>query len=221
LKKKSRGELKNPNQHRLQPLSKRKDPNAKLTDKEKLIIVQKRDMGFDMREIAEDIGCHYQTVRYVRKNWAPANTEAVRAARADLLEEAAGRFLGKSMEALEYITPDSMKHDRIEVKDENGKVIEVRHSGPTGFQNSNIVGHLAAQALKLRDAAAALRGEKVEEGPKNIADVGALLDSIGKRAKSLNIDIQLDDLRDEVEATFEEVEDADSSEETGGVSEDE
>jgi len=175
-------------------------------------------MGFNQREIAEQVGCSYSCVRYTLKNWAPANTEAVRAARADVLEEFAGKLLGKASEALDHITPESMTHDRIEVRDESGALTEVKHSGPTGFQNSNIVGHLAAQALKLRETASDLRGEKKESGPTNIGDVGDLLESIGKRAKSLNIDIQLDDLREEVEAEYTDVTDVDES---GEVAEDE
>jgi DNA-binding transcriptional MerR regulator len=202
--------------HHQQPLSKRKTQGP-LTDKEKLKIIQMRDMGFTLKEITEDIGCNFNTTRHVLKTWAPGNTELVRHARADLLEEFAGKLLGKASQALDYITPESMTHDRVEVRDDEGNLVEVKHSGPTGFQNSNIVGHLTERALKLRESAAALRGEKVEEGPKNIADVGALLDSIGKRAKSLNIDIQLEELREEVEAEYTVVDE----DESGEVAEDE
>ena len=193
------------------------DNRTPLTDAEKMKIIQLRDIGLPQNEIAHEIGCSRQTVIYTLKNCAPANVESVKKARADVLAEYAGKLMAKATEALDHITPESMTHDRIEVFDEKGELIEVKHSGPTGFQNSNIAGQLINQALKMQDKELELRGERVESGPSGIEDVSKLLESIGKRATSLNIDIKMDELREEVKAVEAEFEDVS---EQDGVDED-
>lgn len=176
-----------------------------------------REMGHTLKDICNKTQLSYGTVRDII-NKKDDDPDMVKRARARALEAAANAAGEKASMALESITPDSLKHDRIEIRDAEGNLREVKHSGPTAMQNATTYGILTDKAIKLQDRAAEMRGERrVELSPDSIGElIGSLLGRI-ENIENLNINIgsdlsplkdKLADLQDKaVDAQFEEVDD--------------
>lgn len=186
-------------------------------DKEKVIML--RYAGHTLNDIAKKTNFSYQTVEHILRNQDKDPDMVVRA-RAAAIRLAAGSILEKSMVALEQITPESLTHDRIEVRDEEGNLKAVNHSGPNGAQIATAYGILRDKADKLLNDADELeaRDNRQQLAPGQMKDMlTQLSDRIG-RLQAVSADIDLSKLtakinmlgtsiHEEVDAEYEIVED--------------
>lgn len=201
-------------QHKVKARSK----GQRLTVPEKETILAYRYQGMTYNEIAKLIGCSYEAVEYTVNVWAPKSPEKVKLARAKAAEHVADLATNRAILALDAITEDSLKHDRIEHYNDAGELTSVAHSGPTGLQAATTVGILVDKTEKLRAI-----GHDLREGRGNTAlgpgDMAALLDQIkGRVARISALQVDFDgesvlaranELGGAVEAEFTEVEDDD------------
>lgn len=171
-----------------------------------------RHMGLTLKVICNKTQLAYNTVRDIIKK-ADNDPEMLQRARARALEEAAMQVNEVAMGVLQHITPDSLTHDRIVIKDENGKVIEVKHSGPTGQSNAITFGVLTDKAHKMQERAEELRGGgHVKLSPDTLS---ALLDGLSTRIgniETLNVNIDLGGLKDRVSTLQSNIVEADYTE---------
>jgi hypothetical protein len=174
---------------------------------EKMTIVQLKDMGYTHGQVAKEVGCCEQTVVYTLKNWVPKHPEEVRVARANAVLAYAQKFRGKALEAMENVTKDSMTHDRIEVRDADGNITEVKHSGPTGMQIMTVAGIAIDKALKLDEVAQNILNESELDTTDSAESVAALVANIAKLSGKLKIEVDLTAIEDNssVEADYEDI----------------
>ena len=166
---------------------------------EKLEIVKCRDMGMTINETANKVQCAYQTVEGVMKNWVPQNLERVRDARVAALEELAVEMQKKANLAVGCITEDSLTHDRIVTKDEDGNITSAIHSGPTGMQIATVAGIMTDKVMKLRDKADDIRLGQTPEAGVTLDSIAELVKSIQGRANKLSVTVDIEGITGNLE----------------------
>ena len=202
--------------------------NRHLTNSERLEIVKCRDMGMTINETANKVQCAYQTVEHTMKNWVPKNADRVRDARVASLEELAITMQKKANLAVACITEDSLTHDRIVTRDEDGNIIAAVHSGPTGMQIATVAGIMTDKVMKLRDKADSIRESQNPDRAITLDSISELVESIRGKAEKLSVNIEIDGITEKlaaagvdlqqaaVEAQFTEIDDEESEGGTGG-----
>lgn len=176
---------------------------------EKMLIVQMIDMGHTHKEVAKKVGCCEQTVGYTMKNWVPTHPEEARVARAQATTALAQRFRGIAVDALGQVTKDSLTHDRVEIRDADGKLVGVQHSGPTGQQIMTAAGIAIDKALKLDETSERIMADGDVGDTASAKTVADLVASITKLSGKLKIEVDLSDVNqnESVEADYETIED--------------
>jgi len=177
-------------------------------------ICQWRDVGLTYNEIANRIQCSYQTVEYTLTHWAPKNPDRVKQARANALVIMAGQVGEKAQMALDALTPEMLVHDRVEVRNDMGDLVDVRHSGATGIQVANIADRMMAQQQNLMEKAQEIEEDLAGEGNETSTAEGiaALTAEILAQAKTLNISVDLGETKVVAdEADYEDVTDGGGS----------
>ena len=152
--------------------------HKKITISEKENALKLRAMGFTRNKTAEKTNLSYSTVEMIERK-AKDDPELVKRARAQAMLEMAGQVNEKVQTALDQITPDSLRHDRVEVHNADGKLVEVKHSGPNGAQIATAAGILIDKADKLQENADKLLGG--ESGALTPDNITSLLDSVKGR----------------------------------------
>jgi hypothetical protein len=190
-----------------------KGPGYRMTPEERCEVLVLRHMGFTYPQIADKIGCSSEAANRTVNQWAKKNPDVVGTALAEAKDRMALELLKKGKLAIDYITPDSLTHDRIEVKDEDGNLIAVHHSGPTALQNATAAGILLDKANALRADAIDLRsgGDGTGYSPDSIRELVKSLGGRVERIKKLQIEYETDEvdqLLKAVEAEFEDITDA-------------
>ena len=194
--------------------TRRKGKRRNLNNREKMDICQWRDVGLTYNEIANRIQCSYQTVEYTLTHWAPKNPDRVKQARANALVIMAGQVGEKAQMALDALTPEMLVHDRVEVRNDMGDLVDVRHSGATGIQVANIADRMMAQQQNLMEKAQEIEEDLAGEGNETSTAEGiaALTAEILAQAKTLNISVDLGETKVVAdEADYEDVTDGGGS----------
>jgi len=200
---------------RYRPNSRRRKNKRKrkLTPLEKQEIVTLREMGHTYKEIATRTQFSYATVEYTCTK-SKMDPDVVKKARADALERAARETMERATLALAAITPDSVRHDMIEVKDDAGKLVAVKHFGQSALQNATTFGILADKAVKFSDRASELRGGT--QAPLTPTNIQQLLGNLGERVRRISqtttIDFGLDELEARIDTLKQQATDADFEE---------
>lgn len=205
---------------RRRPRSRREKRKRKrnLTPIQRNEIVVLREMGFKFREIAEKTQLGYSTC-YDVYHKAANDAAVIRKARGEALIRAARETESVAKRALDAITPDSLRTDRIEVHDDAGNLVDVRHRGPSPLQLATTYGILVDKATKLED-----RGEILMEGGRPALTPDAMLGLLSKlgerigKLKGFGIEVDLVEgrlsrLSEEVEADYTVVSEGDESNE--------
>ena len=158
---------------------------------QKELVIQLKSMGLTYNEVANRAKLGYATCEWICTKWAKDNPDSVKTARAQAMEALAGKLNEKALLALDHITPDSLTHDRIVRRDEDGNVTAVIHSGPTALQSATAAGILLDKSEKAMDKAAIMRGETPDTlGPGSLH---ALLDSIkGRMTRLTQVNADID-----------------------------
>lgn len=201
---------------RYRPKSRRnkKKANHKLTPLQKQEIITLREMGYTYKAICEKTMIGYGTVEYTCTK-AKFDPEVVKKARAEAMERAARVTMEKATQALEAITPDSLRHDVVVHKNEDGSIKEVKHFGQSALQNATTFGILADKATKFADRADQLHG--LTPSPLSPANLGQLVENLGERVRKITqtTEIEFGDLSElekRIEALKAEATDADFEE---------
>ncbi len=173
--------------------SRAKNKRKKLSNREKIDIIQWREMGLTYNQIANRAKRSYQAVESVVTKWAPDNPDKVKLARMRALEQMASVMGSKANEVMESLVPEMLQHDRVERRDENGQVIAITHSGLTANQLANTVDKFTQLQLGMLDRAGALEKELSGADNEDVSAEGlaALTANILSMAKNLNISIDL------------------------------
>lgn len=191
--------------------SRRRKKRRKLTTRDKMSIVQYREMGHTYNEIADKLQCAFQTVEYTLKTWAKQHPDEVKEARVSALRELAARCNVSALRAIDHITDDSLTHDRVEVRDAEGNITEVKHSGPTGLQIATTAGIMIDKGLKAVELADKLESGLAGASEDSIDDVTEIILRVSNTARKLGVSIDLGDSGDdEVPADYEVLEGGDS-----------
>lgn len=159
-------------------------------------VLQLRAMGHTRNEVAVKTLLGYSSIEYIEAQ-AKNDPEMMRKARAGALIALAGRVNEKALLALEKVTEDSLTHDRVEVRDKEGKLVAVNHSGPNGAQIATAVGILVDKSEKLQDRADQLLAGT--EGALTPEKIGELLDSVKGRISRLSLHTDMGGVQQKLE----------------------
>ena len=172
-----------------------------LSNREKMDICQWRDVGLTYNEIANKLQCSYQTVERVITKWAPDNPAMVQKARANALVIMAGQVGEKAQMALRALSEDTLVHDRVEVYNDAGKLVDVRHSGATAIQIANVADRMFIRQQEMLEKATDLEEDlnRADTDDESAEGIAALTAAIMAQAKSLNITVELGDKKVEAD----------------------
>ena len=163
-----------------------------LSDMEREMLIQQYAVCGNQRQVARNMGIGVKTVYNVLKE-ARTNTK-LQKARAQAVEELAGKAHSKSLEMLDSITPADMESGLIDIHDHDGNLVARRQYGPSLLQKTT---SLAIMVDK--QAVLASMQRDLEETSLDVAgiplpqDVNAAIKRIGTQLKRIRVlDLQFD-----------------------------
>ncbi len=149
-----------------------------------------REMGLTLPEVCNKTLLGYGTVVKIISD-AENDSDAIRIARAKALERASGMVMEKAAMAFDHLTPDSLKHDRIEELDDAGNLVRVHHSGATAQQIVTTGSIALDQSIKMQKRAEELRANRTETlTPETVRDL--LKDIKGSVVRIKMMDVEFD-----------------------------
>jgi aminoglycoside phosphotransferase len=166
-----------------------------LTEIQREAIIQVYGVTGNKSETARQLGVSQSTVYSVLREAAKAPIK-LRQARAEAVEELAGRVHAKAEMVLDSITPADLETGRIEQYDDKGNLIGIRLWGPTLLQKVTSVAVLADKTKVLSDLRESLRSAH-DSGVDSMPlpqDVDTALRQIAQKVKRLRLlDVQFQD----------------------------
>jgi hypothetical protein len=167
--------------------------HKRLNNAEKETILALRYSGETIKAIALKTKFSHSTCSDIIAK-ANRDPEMIIRARAEAARLVGSQLGTKVQMAIDSITPESLQHDRVEVRDAEGNLKEVKHSGANGAQIATAVGILIDKQDKMMQTAEKLDagGSTKQLGPGQLGDMlASLVERVGK-LQSLNVDLDLD-----------------------------
>lgn len=184
----------------------KKNRNVPNTLREKVIML--RYAGYKWRDICKRTSLSYSTCQDIWRK-QDKDPEMVVRARAQAIRESAAELAEKASEALGCLTKDSLTHDRIEVRDKDGNIIDIKHSGPNGAQIATAYGILRDKSDKLLSDADALESmrQNRELAPGRMKEMVAQLSERIGRLQEVSADLDLSNLTAKIQMIGEAIDD--------------
>ena len=159
---------------------------APLSDMEREMLVQQYAVCGNQRMVARNMGIGVKTVYNVLKE-ARTNTK-LQKARAQAVEELAGKAHSKSLEMLESITPADMESGLIDIHDQHGNLVQRRQYGPSLLQKTTSLAIMVDKQAVLASMQRDLEETSVDvAGIPLPQDVNAAIKRIGTQLKRIRV----------------------------------
>lgn len=174
------------------PKSVRRMRGKALSAVDKEIILQSFAISGSRKKVAEVTGLSYESVCRIISAARQENTLAP--ARAAASEALAGKIHERALTAIDNLTPEDFKTERVITRDAEGNITKVQEFGPSLMQKVTALAILVDKEAAITSHIAALRATTASGGGIPLpGDVQSAIDAIrGKVARLRFLDVQFD-----------------------------
>lgn len=195
--------------HRPRTRRRKNQRKRNLTPIQRNEVLVLREMGMTYPAICTKTQLSYGTVTDVcRKSQSdPAELQKIRG---EALLRAAKDTFTKGLAARDAITPEDLVQERINVRDNDGNLVDIRLRGPSPLQNATTFGIFMDQASKMQT-----RGDVLMTGGKPPLDPEHLLNLMGSlagRISALRIEVDVDGLGERLDGLVQGITNAEFTE---------